>query len=389
MMFSCTVLVTQRLCRGLSKEIARWRTPAVCSQSGAVHFDAVRRVSTSPYLRSSGELNKPLKQWTLVVHPFSTVRVRLRCNISVQPLDPHAFPEANRAFITVNGTSADQGLKLDNFHVEYDDQNKELLILSEKVNSNVSVELTTPIKSDLYITTLGEGNVKIQQMESDTCRVLTERGNCVLHSVKGHRVLVQSVGGDIRGVGTIHGNVDISTSGDSMVDIKKIQGTTMNVSTEHGLLKVKAIYAESTSVCSTSGRIELGNLHGDATVRSKLGDIAVEGSNGYLKVSSEEGDIDAYVGQHGTAELLCQRGAISVRVPASMRAAVLLSGASVEISPEVTLHQVEEQSTDTNTTVAAQLNGNGEGGQWIKAQTERGRVSLRTQSWFDSLKIGN
>ncbi|KAJ8382051.1 hypothetical protein SKAU_G00028290 [Synaphobranchus kaupii] len=348
-----------------------------------------KAISTSPCFHSSTELNKPLKQWTLVVHPFSTVRVQLRCNISVQPLDLHAFPEANRAFITVNGTSADQGLKLDNFHVQYDDQNKELTILSEKVNSNVSVELTTPIKSDLYITTLGEGNVKIQKMECDTCNVLTEIGNCVLQSVKSHKVLVQSVGGNIICLGTIHGNVDISTSGNSMVNVKKLQGTSMNVSTEHGPLKIKAIYAEYTSVSSASGEIELGHLHGDATVQNKLGNVTIDGSNGHLKVCSQKGDIDAYVGQQGTAELHSKQGAISVRVPASMRAAVLLSGASVEISPEITLHHVEQESTNIYTTVTALLNGKAEGEQWIRAHAERGTVSLRTQSWFESLKLGH
>lgn len=46
------------------------------------------------------------------------------------------------------------------------------------------------------------------------------------------------------------------------VDVKKLQGTTMNVSTEHGPLKVKAIYAASSCVTSCSGKVEVGNVHG-------------------------------------------------------------------------------------------------------------------------------
>ena len=119
-----------------------------------------RTLSTSPCASTPYEINKPLKQWTLVVNPFSKVRAQLTCSISIRPLDPHAFPESNRAFITVHGTSADQGIKLDNVHVHYDDQSKELLILSEKVNSNMSVELTAPVKSgewsnDVCIWSLG------------------------------------------------------------------------------------------------------------------------------------------------------------------------------------------------------------------------------------------
>lgn len=127
--------------------------------------------------------------------------------------------------------------------------------------------------------------------------------------LQGHQIEVRSSGGGhVRGLGTIHGNVDIVTSGDGVstslqgiwrplegstalsiklslnlatalilnlkllcdlcmcvqsVDVKKLQGTTMNVSTEHGPLKVKAIYAASSCVTSSSGKIELGNVHGE------------------------------------------------------------------------------------------------------------------------------
>lgn len=37
----------------------------------------------------------------------------------------------------------------------------------------------------------------------------------------------------------------------------------MNVSTECGTLKVKAIYAESSQVSCSSGRIQLGHIHGE------------------------------------------------------------------------------------------------------------------------------
>lgn len=47
------------------------------------------------------------------------------------------------------------------------------------------------------------------------------------------------------------------------VDVKKLQGTRMNVSTERGTLKVKAIYAESSQVSCSSGRIQLGHIHGE------------------------------------------------------------------------------------------------------------------------------
>ncbi|XP_059191429.1 protein FAM185A [Centropristis striata] len=335
------------------------------------------------------EVNQPLKQWSLAVSPFSTVRAQLGCSISVSPLDPHAFPEADRAFVTVHGTDTEHEVGLDLLQVHYDDQSKELLISAEKVNSSVSIDLTAPIKSNLFITTHGKGNVKVQKMECDICKVQTEKGNCVLHSVKGHQVDVHSHGGHITGVGTIHGNVDISTCGDSGVDVKKLQGTKMNISTEHGPLKVKAIYAESSCISSCSGRVELGHVHGDATVKNLSGDTVIDGSNSFLKVSSHSGGIDVYVGDSASAELHSTEGAVCVRVPSSLKAVMELCGTSVDISPEVVLHGVENNITEGQTTVTGYINGESPVDQCLKAQADRNSVKLRTQSWFESLKLGS
>nr|XP_046250537.1 protein FAM185A [Scatophagus argus] len=335
------------------------------------------------------DVNQPLKQWALEVSPFLTVRARLACSISVRPLDPHAFPEADRAYITVHGTDTEQEVGLDHLHVHYDDQSKELLISAEKVNSSVSIDLTAPIKSNLFIATQGKGNVQVKKMECDICKVQTDEGNCFLHSVKSHQVEVKSHGGHITGAGTIHGNVDISTCRDSAVNVKKLQGTKMNVSTEGGPLKVKAIYAESSCVSSCSGRIELGHVHGTATVKNVSGDTVIDGSNSFLKISSHSGGIDVYVGDGGSAELHTREGAVSVRVPSLVKAGVELCGASVDISPEVVLHGEENNTTEGQTTVTGYINGESPVEQWVKARADRGSVTLKTQSWFESLKLGS
>lgn len=140
-------------------------------------------------------------------------------------------------------------------------------------------------------------------------------------------------------------------------------------------------------------------------------------NNDFLKVLSNSGNIDAYVGDSGSAELHSQQGkhnnilggctgyrmshiwsslwivsfslqcytsdpvfschclsvtlfslllsipppfflplsgAVSVRVPSSIRAGVQLCGTSVETSPEIVLHQAERDSKDGMTTVTGQ-----------------------------------
>ncbi|XP_032380083.1 protein FAM185A [Etheostoma spectabile] len=362
------------------RTLATPRCPLLTSRSFSI--SATAKYSTH------NEVNQPLKQWDLLVSPYSTVRVQLGCSISIRPLDPHAFPEADRVFIRVHGTDTEQAIGLDYLQVHYDDQSKELLISAKKVNHSMSIDLTAPIKSNLLITTQGQGNVQVKNMECDICKVQTEKGNCLLQSVKAQQVEVHSHGGHVTGVGTIHGNVDISTCGDSGVNIKKLQGTKMNISTERGPLKVRAIYAESSCVSSCSGRVELGHVHGNTTVKNVSGDTVVDGSNSFLKVTSHSGGIDVYVGDGGSAELHSQEGAVCVRVPSSLKAGVELCGTSVDISPEVVLHGVENNTTEGQTTVTGYMNGESPMDHWVKAQADRNSVRLKTQSWFESLKLG-
>ncbi|KAM8892108.1 protein FAM185A [Spinachia spinachia] len=350
-----------------------------------------RFFSISPRTRSPTHEGggPPLKQWALAASPFGTVRAQLGCSISIRPLDPHAYPQADRVFVAVHGTDTGPEVGLDHLHVHYDGQSKELLITAGGVKSSVSIDLTAPIKSNLFITTQGTGNVQVKNMECDICTVQTEKGNCSLHSLKGHQVEVQSLGGHVTGVGTIHGNVDISTRGDGGVDVKKLQGNKMSISTERGPLKVKAIYAESSCVSSCSGRVELGNVHGDATVKNMSGDTVIDGSNSFLKVSSHSGAIDVYVGDGGSAQLHSQEGAVCVRVPSSLNAMMQLSGTSVDISSDVVLHGVINNTTEGQTTVTGYINGKSQADQCVHVRADRNSVRLKTQSWFESLKLGS
>lgn len=355
-----------------------------CSPSGRPRT-SLCTLHTSP----SGRFEKqPQRQWALTVSPFTSVRAQLACSIVITPLDPHAFPEADQAFVTVHGPSGGQEASLDHCHVRYDEESRELRLTSGDGVTELSIDVTAPIKSNLFITTEGKGHVHISKMECDICKVKTQQGHCTLHSVKAHQVEVRSSGGYVTGLGTVHGNVDIVTSGQSTVDVKKLQGTTMNVSTQHGFLKVKAIYAESSSISSSTGKVELGHVHGNASVKNMSGDTVIDGSNNFMKVSSHSGDIDIYIGDGGSADIRSEEGAVCLRVPSSLRAGLEFCGGSVDISPEVVFHEAQRHQTQGQTTVMGYINGEPHLDQHLKAHTKNS-VRLKTQSWFESLKLGS
>ena len=119
------------------------------------HPTTFRTLSTSSFKcsHSSGKRERQvLGQWDYIVDPYCTVLSRLGCSVAVRSLDPHDFPQANQAFIVVYGSNIDRSVKerhhlVDQFKVHYDSQNKELSILADRVDSDITVELTTSVKS--------------------------------------------------------------------------------------------------------------------------------------------------------------------------------------------------------------------------------------------------
>ncbi|XP_032895758.1 protein FAM185A isoform X4 [Amblyraja radiata] len=331
---------------------------------------ARRPVSATRSL-SSKQKGTVLKRWTLLVDPFSSLKVRLPCDVSVKALDPHGYPDADRVFVEL--LSPNQAENVDDVQVQYDKALKQMVVASENVSGDARIVLVTPVKFDLDISTFNKGCVKIKQMESDICYVETERGHSILNSLKAHKVKVQSRGGNVICLGTIHGNVDIQTSNKGVVEIDKLQGTTMNISTTNGTLKTKYIYAKSSHLSSSIGNIELGNIH--------------DSSDGNLNATTQQGDLDVYVSQLGIVNLLTQEGSITLKVPKALRAKLQLSGSVVEISPELQMQEISSSTEQGHQTVQGFLNGKGEGAHLIEAHTMRGMLNIKSQSWIESLKL--
>ncbi|XP_040268919.1 protein FAM185A [Bufo bufo] len=339
--------------------------------------------------RTAESRYKPLKQWTLIVHPLSSLRVKLPCNVRVKPQDPLTYPEADRVFVVVSGVDRNvhRGLDLDNIEVKYDEESKQVLITSQDIDSQTCVEVTTPVRFDVNIKTMGRGNVNVKKIECDNCQIETEKGSSVLQSVKGHNVHIRTNGGKVICLGTVHGNVDIRALADSTVDIEKLLGTSINICTENGQLKAKYLYAESSSMSSAAGDIIVGSAHGDTKLQTTEGNITVDSSDGSLMASSNRGTIDVYVSQAGKVYLKTDNGSITLKIPANLQAQLQLTGAAVNVNPDVQLQEIENTHQEEQTILKATMNLVSETQRWIVAEAQRGTVSLELQDWFQSLKL--
>ncbi|XP_072196304.1 protein FAM185A isoform X1 [Excalfactoria chinensis] len=330
---------------------------------------------------------KPLKEWTLVVGPRGRLRVRLPCQVNVRPLDPQRYPGADRVLVTVSGVERSDRRHLEHVRVRYDEALQLLAIAAEGMDSKAAVDVRTPGKFDLDIKTSGTGCVKVQKMECDNCKIETEKGTSVLQSIKSHKIDIRTNGGKVIGLGTLYGNTDIHATEKGSVNIEKLQGTSVNISTEDGLLKTKYLYAETSSLSSVAGDIMLGSIHGNTSLETKTGSITVDSSDGSLKASTLHGAIDVYVSQLREVDLKSQKGSIMVKVPASLKAYLELSGRKVDVSSEIKLKETRSASKDDHVILSGHMNQRNETDKWIKADTQSGKVYLKSQSWIQSVKL--
>ncbi|XP_063304218.1 protein FAM185A isoform X2 [Pelobates fuscus] len=302
--------------------------------------------------------SKPLKQWTLIVSPLSSLRVAVPCNVTVRTQDPLTYPNADRVFVMVSGIDRNvhRGLDLDNIEVRYDEESRQVLIHSQDIDSQTCVDVTTPVRFDVNIKTSGTGYVNVKQIECDSCQVETERGNSILQSIK-------------------------------TVDIEKLLGTSVNISTEEGQLKAKYVYAQASSLSTTAGDILLGGAHGDTRLQSETGNITVDSSDGCLTAFTHHGAIDVYVSQVGKVHLKSDKGNITLKIPENLQTYVQLSGAKVDVSPDVQLQELQNTSREGQTVVKGTLNLVNERERCIEAEAKSGTIYVKHQNWLQSLKL--
>lgn len=102
--------------------------------------------------------SKPLKEWTLIVSPFGQLKVRLPCHVSVCSLDPHRYPNADRVFVTMSGTSTKppHSANLDDLHVKYDEALTEMAITSSDIDGTATVDVRIPVKFGMCSKTGGK-----------------------------------------------------------------------------------------------------------------------------------------------------------------------------------------------------------------------------------------
>ncbi|XP_035866616.1 protein FAM185A isoform X1 [Phyllostomus discolor] len=332
--------------------------PRACGAGQARRYGSrggKRPPGSEPQDSPPGPAGETLREWVLPVSPFGRLLARLPCHLAVRPLDPLTYPDADRVLVAVSGEEGG-AQALAGLQVKYDVAVEEVAIESDTLDPQASVEVQAPLKFDLNIKSSGSGCIKVQNIECDNCKIETDQGTSILQSVK-------------------------------TVTVDKLQGSSVNISTEDGLLKAKYLYTESSFLSSAAGDITLGSVHGNITLQSKMGNITVDSSSGCLKASTHQGALDVYVSQLGNVELKSHEGSILVKVAPSLQAHLQLSGKEVDVNSEVHVQEMAEAHKDGGVIITGLMNQGNKPEKWIKADAPKGTVRFRSQSWFQSLKL--
>ncbi|XP_027972998.1 protein FAM185A isoform X3 [Eumetopias jubatus] len=336
-----------------------------------------RQPGSEPAVSPPGLAHQTLKEWALLVSPFGRLRARLPCHLAVRPLDPLTYPDGDRVLVAVR--AAEGGARdLAGLQVKYDEALKEVAIVCDTIDPQASVEVNAPLKFDLNIKSSGSGCVKIQNIECENCKIETEQGTGILQSVKSQKLCVQTKGGKVICLGTVYGNIDIRATDKSTVTIDKLQGSTVNITAEHGLLEAKYLYTESSFLSSAAGDITLGSVHGFRhVIHAVFGLSFLDGlgslCKGNITLQSKMGNITV--------------GSILVKVASSLQAHLQLSGKEVDVNSEVHVQEMTEVHKDDGVIITGLMNQASKDEKWIKADAPEGTVKFRSQSWFQSLKL--
>ncbi|XP_033120034.1 protein FAM185A-like [Anneissia japonica] len=369
-----------------------------------------RSYTTTSTETADNDQTAKIRSWAFELNnSFGKIISNTSFPMRVVPLNPIEFPSSDRIFVHLLLRSPISGDKLSNFikhtfkescsaDVSLNDDHVLAIeggFLNEEQVQNFDnnslilgwyVEI--PMSFDLHLKTTGLGHVCVEKFENQNCDLETERGDCVMKSLKTGQVTASTQGGSIVSVKSLLGNVSLTTRGEGEIKTGKIQGHVVKLTSEDGTITCSDIYANATTMQSESGDIITGNLHGECNLKSKEGNIKIGSLDGSLHSELTRGSLDVYAIRHKDIYINNSEGDIVVKVPNELKTYVELDGREITIPDkpqfaDCTREQIEGKMKVTGV-ISHCANSNK-----IYAKADNGKIKIKTLSWFDSLSFHN
>lgn len=202
-------------------------------------------------------------------------------------------------------------------------------------DSNVVVDVRLPGKFDLDVEVL-DGSVNLLSTFEGNVKLSSDYANFNINRLKSMYIDIDAGEGDVQAV-VLQGNVSIrSVEGD--IDIAKVQGPSFKLNTRDGDVQARAVYADYTSVRTSTGNVRLGGAQGNTNIRTTEGSVEVAAVEGKLVVETDCGDVETQLSLPEKVSLRSRTGDIVIAVPPSLHSKVMLQAAEpVDVASGVSL----------------------------------------------------
>ncbi|XP_063953774.1 protein FAM185A-like [Lytechinus pictus] len=356
-----------------------------CSARASVEEGSnVLRLKSWPF-----ELETPFGKLLVKDFPFPT---------RIVPTNPHDYPAGDRVFVhllasSVSSDMSDAALDPSSFaetisNISCLSNEEQGITISHDGCSGMQPPLAlvieVPTCYDIDVSTKDEGHISVENLENEMCYINTNKGDITLKSMKSANVNVESTSGNISCLKALQGSGVIKTRNNGTVNADRIQGLDFEFSTESGDVHIKDIYTRKSQVCSHTGSVHISNMHTDCKITTG-GDVFTGCVQGSMSVSLPgQATFKGYLSCHDDINIETDKGDIEIKLPEECVSHIDLSGHQVDIDSALVF--LSTQPSD-HQQVIGELNGGGVDANII-AKSKEGSITVKTQSWFDSLELG-
>lgn len=251
-------------------------------------------------------------------------------------------------------------------------------------DSRILLDIGIPGRFDLDIE-VTSGSVEVVDVFEGDVKIQSGSADISVTKLKSMYIDLESESGDISG-SVLQGNLTVRSE-NGRVDIGRVQGPSVRMVTDCGDIQTRALYAGYAMLRSREGTVRLGGAQGYTKVRTVEGNVEVAGVEGRLDVETDSGDVEASLSLPRVVSIRTRRGDVSLGLPESLNAGLLLEGGA-SLSVDAGMLSREEPREGSGTILRGELLRGPETEERgsVHARAPVGDVVVKKQSWGERVQ---
>ncbi|XP_030557105.1 protein FAM185A [Drosophila novamexicana] len=343
-----------------------------------------RHYSKKPKIGMANNRRMVHQELLRYVNPCARINIKSDISVLVEPADVHVHTSGN-VFIAqlLGGPVSNCKATLD---VDVCDDDKVVNVLVKKLtepNSHFKCHVKIPVQAEVHID--ADAKVTVQGIQGVALKIKAS-GDIVTKNVRATDISLHSENGNIICEGTLLGKCTEIETHNGNINLDKLQGDSLKCSTQAGDINTDCCYVEKSKFETTTGRMELKNVHKTSEVYvHQSGDLKMTGVHGNLSVVTKGGSMNLQLSElNGKSEIVAQ----NLIDEAIINISEAIENITIEVkASQVNLNnELEHVSHALSEDKSKFLLNNGKEHHLVISSTGENGVRLGKQSWTDSLR---